>query len=54
MQKKIKNNVSVQYVASVYLINFKPNLIKNKEIKEINNVKTINIKICLKINKNKF
>ena len=54
MQKKIKNNGSVQYVASVYLINFKPNLIKNKEIKEINNVKTINIKICLKKNKIKF
>ena len=53
MQKKI-NNGNMQYIAAVYLINFKPNLIKNKEIKEINNIKTINIKICLKKNKIKF
>ena len=53
MQKKI-NNDNMQYVASVYLINFKPHLIKNKEIKEINNIKTISIKIGLKKNKIKF
>ena len=53
MQKKI-NNDNMQYVASVYLINFKPNLIKIKEIKEINNIKKKKIKICLKKNKTKF
>ena len=53
MQKKI-NNDNVQYIAGVYLINFKPHLIKNKEIKELNNIKTINIKIGLKKNKIKY
>ena len=53
MQKNIIND-NIQYIASVYLSNFKPNLIKSKEIKEINNIKTIKIKICLKKNKTKF
>ena len=53
-QKEIKDNDNNVFIVNIYSIDFKPNLIKKKEIKELDNKKTANIKIYLKKNKNKF
>ena len=52
-QKIIKDNNN-DFIVNVFSLNLKPNLIKKKEIKEIDKLKTINIKIYLKKNKSKF
>ena len=53
-EKEFKDNKNQEYIVSVYGINFKPLLIKQKEIKNNNGVPSIKIKIALKMKKNKF
>ena len=53
-QKIIKDNNQNDFIINVFSLNLKPNLIKKKEIKEIDKIKTINLKIYLKKNKTKF
>ena len=53
-KKEIKDNDNNEYIVSVYSMIFKPSLIKKKEIKELNKIKTTNVKIYLKKSKNKF
>ena len=50
----IKDNNQNDFIINVFSLNLKPNLIKKKEIKEIEKIKTINLKIYLKKNKTKF
>ena len=52
-EKQITNNYKV-FISNVYSMILKPNLIKKKEIIESDKTKTINIKIFLTKNKNKF
>ena len=52
--KEKKDIDNKEFIFNVYSINLKYNLIKKKEIKESDKSKTINIKIYLKKNKNKF
>ena len=47
-KKEIKDNDNNEFIVSVYSMLFKPSLIKKKEIKELNKIKTTNIKIYLK------
>jgi len=53
-KKEFKDNDNNEFIVNVYSMIFKPNLIKKKEIKELNKIKTTNIKIYLKKSKNKF
>ena len=53
-EKEFKDNKNEEYMVSVYGIDFKPPLIKQKEIKNINGVPSIKIKVALKMKKNKF
>ena len=55
-EKKIKDqkNKNLEYIVSIYAIDFKPSLIKKKEIKEIDRVSYLPIKLFLKSKKNKF
>ena len=53
-EKEFKDNKNQEYIVSVYGINFKPLLIKQKEIKNNNGVPSIKIKVALKMKKNKF
>ena len=53
-EKEFKDNKNQEYIVSVYGINFKPPLIKQKEIKNNNGVPSITIKVALKMKKNKF
>ena len=54
IENEFKDCKNEEYIVSVYGINFKPALIKQKEIKFINGVPTITIKVVLKFKKNKF
>ena len=54
MEKELKDKKKQVFIISVYGIDFKPSLIKKKEIKEMNKIQALLIKICLKIEKNKF
>ena len=54
MEKEFKDKKKEVFIISVYGIDFKPSLIKKKEIKEMNKIQALLIKICLKIEKNKF
>ena len=53
-EKEFKDNKNEEYMVSVYGIDFKPPLIKQKEIKNVNGVPSIKIKVALKMKKNKF
>ena len=53
-EKKIKDQKNQIYVISVYGMDFKPSLIKKKEIKNMNGISSISIKLLLKTKKNKF
>ena len=53
LQKEIREKLD-DYIVSVYAIDFKPALIKKKELKDINNSLSFQLKICLKMKKNKF
>ena len=53
-QKEIKEIDNKIFIINLYSINLKYDLIKKKEIKEFDKIKTINIKIYLRKNKNKF
>ena len=53
-EKEFKDNKNEEYIVSVYSIDFKPTLIKQKEIKNNNGIPSITIKVSLKMNKNKF
>lgn len=52
-EKKLKDKDNQNYIATVYAIDFKPSLIKKKEIKNTNG-ESILIKLILKNKKNKF
>ena len=54
IENEFKDYKNEEYIVSVYGINFKPALIKQKEIKFMNGVPTITIKVVLKVKKNKF
>jgi hypothetical protein len=54
MEKELKDKKKQVFIISVYGIDFKPSLIKKKEIKEVKKVPSLLTKICLKIEKNKF
>ena len=53
LEKEFKTK-NEEYTISVYGIDFKPALIKKKEIKDINGIQSFDLNIRLKIKKNKF
>ena len=53
-EKEFKDNKNEEYIVSVYCIDFKPALIKPKEIKNNNGIPSVTIKVALKMKKNKF
>ena len=53
-EKDFKDTKNEEYILSVYSIEFKPTLIKQKEVKNENGIPTIKIKVALKMKKNKF
>jgi len=54
LEKEFKDTKNEEYIVSVYGIDFKPTLIKQKEIKNNNGIPTVIIKVALKNKKNKF
>ena len=54
LEKEIKGEGNQEFIASVYGIDFKPTIIKKKELKEINGNSSFPLKLLLKMNKNKF
>ena len=53
-EKEYKDKNEEEYIVSVYAIDFKPNLIKKKEIKENNGISSIKVKVSLNNKKHKF
>ena len=53
LEKEFKTK-NEEYTISVYGIDFKPALIKKKEIKDINGIQSFDLNLRLKIKKNKF
>lgn len=53
LQKEIREKLD-DYIVSVYAIDFKPALIKKKELKDINSSLCFSLKMSLKMKKNKF
>lgn len=54
IEKEFKDNQNQEFIVTSYAINFKPESIKKKEIKDINGVQSIPLKLILKIKKDKY
>ena len=53
LQKEIREKLD-EYIVSVYAIDFRPALIKKKDLKDINSTLSFSLKMSLKMKKNKF
>ena len=54
IERVFKDKEKQDFIVSVYAIDFKPEIIKQKEIKDVKGERTISIKLALKYEKNKF